>query len=443
MSLKIALYLGLKNFTSKRRDRKALSHYMLSSVLGIALSLVPLFIVTEVSNGMIAGITSRYIEVATYHIQITCFKDFNSEELGNILGKINNSSGIINIFIERTGIGGIINSDRKQFGINIRALSPDIYKTDFGFRSYLKVLSGSFDLSSPYSILIGKSLADQLKMKVGDQIKIITFKFEQNKRLVPRPSAFRISGIYTTGYQELDKTTVLIPFETGKKILAFKNSREFFGIKVKDPFSAQLKETIKSIEKNIEDFDNLGRVRDWYEINENHYSAFQTTKTLLIIVMVLIVIVAVTNIFSSMVMIVMERMQEIGILKSIGMKPSTILLSFIVTGLLAGVVGTVLGEALGLLASININEVLSGIEYAINFLAGLIKTVLSPFYNLELNQPIRLLNPEFYLVVIPIRISFIEVFIISSFTLLLSVIASYFPAKMASNIKPLEVIRKY
>ena len=159
-------------------------------------------------------------------------------------------------------------------------------------------------------------------------------------------------------------------------------------------------------------------------------------------IMCLIILVASVNVSSTMVMIVMERAQEIGILKSMCARPGLISSSFVITGFVVGFAGSVLGIALGLVLAVNINEVIGALEAFLNGAQALFLWILSPFLSIELEHPITLLNPDFYLERIPIRIDFFEILAVAAFAILLSTLASYLPAKRAGRIRPLGVLRK-
>jgi lipoprotein-releasing system permease protein len=159
--------------------------------------------------------------------------------------------------------------------------------------------------------------------------------------------------------------------------------------------------------------------------------------------MILIVIVAAANVFSSIVMIVMDRTQEIAILKSMGARPSTISLSFLFTGFYTGAVGAFIGIVIGLLVAVNINEVFKIVDLLINGTIWIFDKVIAPFYTIEKKADFVILNPQFYLEKIPIKISITELLFVAVITISLSVLSAVIPARNAGNIRPIEIIRKY
>ncbi len=437
MILRTAFFMALKTIGLRRKHR---NHSLIGAVLAIGFSLIPLIVVLEVANGMIEGITRRFIEIGTYHLQIHIFDRLGDHELRRIQRSLEELENVNLAFIERQGLG-LIFSSAGRTGAQVRSVPPWIYERDAAFRRFFILDKGSFDLSLPNSALLGKVVARRLEVDVGDEVKLLTAKRMKDGRYIPRVSRFRVRGIFTTGYQDLDKLWIYVPLAIGKKILPAESSREFVAIKVDDPYS-DLDRHIRAIRRVLPPELVLFRINTWFELEENQYSSFKTTKTLLVFIMCLIILVASVNVSSTMVMIVMERTQEIGILKSMGARPGLISSSFVITGFVVGFAGSVLGIALGLVLAVNINEVIGALEAFLNGAQALFRWILSPFLSIELEHPITLLNPDFYLERIPIRIDFFEILAVAAFAILLSTLASYLPAKRAGRIRPLEVLRK-
>ena len=302
--------------------------------------------------------------------------------------------------------------------------------------------SGSFDLGASNAILLGREIAEKLGVGVGDQVKLLTTldtAAVSDKRYIPKVSLFDVKGIFSTGYQELDKLWTYIPLKTGVRILSLRNSSQFIGVKLKDPFHA-LNEQMNPL---IELLPGEARIYTWYQLEKANYKSFQTTKALLLFIMALIVVVAAVNIASAMMMVVLEKNQEIGILKGMGAHPQDISLAFLVTGFIAGTVGIFIGMVMGLLIAVNINGLISGLDYFINLIFNGFRALILPFFKVEKSLPIKIFNTAYYLEEIPIRIKVKELSLVAAATLLLTTMAAYLPARGAGRIKPLEILRKY
>ncbi|MBN2442505.1 MAG: ABC transporter permease [Spirochaetales bacterium] len=501
MKIHIPFVLAFKNFT-RRGKITGVPVQLRGSIIGIGLSLIPLIVVIVVTNGMIEGITQRFIEITTYHLQVSLYDRPGTTELQDLAEKLKKVDGIKHAFVEKSGFALIRFQDNLS-GVTVRCISETLYAEDEGFHKYFHINEGEFNLSpvpqviktdilenkvmermkkdeqdflhSMYlpdkerdvsvlkrdvsendrgaltrifekarinTILLGKSLADKLKTGIGDQLYILSYNDFRSK-IVLKSAKFIVSGIFSTGYQEIDKVLAYIPYASGARILPEEKSKEIIGIKIDDPFGSSeiMKKKIKKL--LIQEEYLFSDIDTWYDLQINQYRAFRTTKTILVFIMVLIIIVATVNVYSSMIMLVMEKTQEIAILKSMGASPFLITTTFIIIGFYSGVLGSLIGVTAGLAIGININELIKGLEYVLNIIINLFHYLISPFYNIDNSGPFILFNPEFYLERIPVRISFTEIFSVAFITIFIASISAYLPSLRAGRIKPLEVIRKY
>lgn len=429
------------------------------AIIAIAVSLVPLIVVLEVADGMIEGITARAIEVGTYHLQAIAVASVDPAGVKKAANIISTLPGVTGAYPERQGLG-LISSATARTSATIRAIDPSIYVKDSGFHAYLTMRSGTFDLQGTDSILLGTEIASTLHAGVGDTVRIITVRSFGGAGFLPRVSTFHVRGIFTTGYEELDATWVFIPYDGGVQILPADSSRQIVGVKVNDPFAlpnplghaaagsplanaAVSKSVSPGIVGTIVDL--LGsdwRVLTWYDLAESQYQSFLTTKNLLIFIMILIVLVASINISSAMLMLIMEKRPEIAILKSMGASPAGIRRTFLFIGFAAGCAGTVIGVGFGLFLAVNINEIISGLQIVVNALLRAARWVASPFGPSSAVK-VDILSPQFYLDVIPIRISLTDVTATALLSMLLTTAATYIPARKAGATRPLEVMRKH
>ncbi|WP_455381836.1 ABC transporter permease, partial [Salinispira pacifica] len=397
--------------TRRRRGR------VRGAIVGIAVSLVPLVVVLEVADGMIQGITSRFIEVGTYHLEAISVGVADAREMEKLAGSIAQVPDVTEAVPERQGLG-LISSAHGRTGATIRAIDPSLYADDASFRRYVHVGEGSFDLGSDDSIVVGTEIARKLSLKPGDTVRLITVRSFGGNAFLPKVSTFTVRGVFSTGYQELDKLWVFIPFGRGARILPPESSQAIIGIKVTDPFAIanplftasaaerkSLPQTISQIEERLTpDW----RLYSWYQLDRAQYMSFVTTKNLLVFIMILIVAVASINISSSMIMLVMEKQDEIAILKALGASPRGIRTVFLLAGFAAGAVGTLVGIGTGLFFAVNINEVIRLLQDAVNGVMWVVRLLLSPFTSVPAGR-VDIFNPEFYLQTIPIRIRVSEV----------------------------------
>ncbi len=419
------------------RGKGGTARYLRGAVLGIAVSLVPLIVVMEVSTGMIEGITARLLEVGTYHLQLALPPDTTVERLDQLAEAIGAVSGVVAAVPERQGTALLVSSQGAA-GVSVRFVPSDVFARDGGFRSFITMRDGNDDLTQTDSILASSATAASLGIKAGDRVTLLTTYGEDMSGL-PRLTSLTVRGIYETGYQELDATLVYAPLALADRVLSSRTVRTMIGIKVADPFG-----DLSTVSQAVADATGGSvRVATWREIEFARLGSFATTKALLLLIMALVVVVASVNVSSSVLMILFERRFDLGILKSVGASPRSLALSFLYAGFATGLLGTVLGIAAGLLVAVNINEVMAGLEWIVNqgiALASLVRTSFNP--TAEPLGSFTLFNSAYYLKQIPIRINPGEVIAAAVATLALSAVASYIPAARAARTRPLEVLRK-
>ncbi len=461
MTFRSCLFLAVRMLFGRRDGQPG---RIRSAVVAVGLSLVPLVVVLQVSDGMIQGITSRFIETGTYHLQAIGSADATAAELEAVRSRLAEFPGVTATISERQGIG-LLYSDAGRTGATVRAVTPGVWQTDDRFRDYMEVEAGAFDLGEPASvpgageeqregsgspIVLGAQIALRLDVQPGDPVRLLTVRPGPGGAFLPRISRFTVTGIVSTGYQDLDRLWVYIPLERGLQVLPATTARQIIGIKIDDPygirnplFSPRGDPAATQLVTSIRN--SLGpswRLFSWYDLERSRYMSFLTTKNLLVFIMSLIVCVAAVNISSSMVMLIIEKRPEIAILKSTGATPGAIALVFVLCGFFAGVVGAIVGTAIGLTASINVNEILLGIEWTVNAMIGLGARLVSPF-GIGVTAELSLFHSEHYLERLPVSVSLPELVGAAALAIGLSSLAAWIPARRAASIRPIDVLRKH
>ncbi len=434
MRIKVPFFLAVKNiYKSGKSD---LFRHIRGAVLGIALCLVPLIVVLQISDGMIQGITGRYIEIGSYHFQIkqlTRNSDYSLEEVAEIIRR---NSEVDNAFVFVTGTS-LAYTEKGRTGLSVRGIPEDLYSKDRNMRKYLEIVEGEFDLSDESSIILSRTIAEKLNASAGDELKILTAYSLPGRPPLLKPSRFKVICIVTTGYNDLDDLTVFVRDTRAEKIFRDSRSRQI-GVKIKNPYKniADIGREIKSLIPP-EYF-----VISWERINYTFYKSLETTKKLLVFIMFLILGVASVNISSSMIMMVNAGRKEIAVLKSVGFSSSEIVLTYITTGFLIGFTGTFSGVAAGILCSIRINELICFVEFILNRINYIIWLITGSFTG-SLYNPYKILNSGYYLEKIPVNLSLTEIYLVAVASILLAVAASTIPSLRAGKIKPIEILQKY
>ena len=428
MKLKYSAYLASRFFLNKSGDKNFFRHIR-GAVLGIALSLIPLVIVLQVTDGMIEGITKRYIEIGSYHFQAKNIRGIYDNTAADNLKKHDFIDNAFD-FIQETCL---IYTKTGRTGVSVRGLPENLYLEDRGIRENLEFYSGSFNLEEN-SILLSRSVADKIGAELNDEIRLLTAYVQPGRPMVLRPARFTVKGIFTTGYRELDEISVYIGFTRAKQL--FRDAGSIItAIKVNDPY-ASTEKTASAIRDVLPE---SYYVTSWYRLNYTLYKSLETTKKLLIFIMFLILGVASLNISSAMVMMVISRKKEIAILKSIGFSHRDIANSFLFTGFMIGLAGTAAGISAGILCSIHVNLIIGIIEAVINFYREAAYILLNHDSGFS---SFSILKSGYYLEKIPVTLKLPDLFIVTFASLLLSSAASFLPSLKAGKIKPVEILQK-
>ena len=199
---------------------------------------MPLVVVLVVADGMIEGITARYIEVGTYHLQAQSLYVVTGEELKAKVEALKGKAGIKAVFPESDSYGVALFGGRSS-GVELRAVDPS-FLADSGTAAYLRLGSGEMKLDSTNQILLGEALARNLGAKVGDIVSLVTSRpvafGESYSSFTPKVSAFRVKGIVSAGYRQLDELWAFVSFRAGEKLFTAGSSHQIIGIKVGDPY---------------------------------------------------------------------------------------------------------------------------------------------------------------------------------------------------------------
>jgi len=417
------------------------------AVLGIGISLIPLIIVLLVSDGMIEGITNRYMETKTYHLQIALPLE-SGNDARKIMSALQESLPGGRFFEERSGPAVAV-AGSENHSVYLRAVDPS-FCSDPGTMHYVQIENGEFGFPSLKSIILGKPLAEALKISVGDTLTLLTPRKSEPEdseypesiaNYQPKLSFYRVSGIISSGYHDLDAQLAFIPIKEGEKILNFAGASSFIGIKTEKPYGKEL-DAVRN--KTADLVSQIGLywfepvyIRSWMQIERSLFRSFEVTRSTLLFIMAIAIAVAAINLSSALLTFVADHTTEIAIFRSYGASSRSIGAIFLWAGTLTGAVGTLAGITLGLTFSLFINPIIRGMEWLINGF-----NVLFALLAGQPVLPVKLLDPSYYLEKIPVTVNVVEIAVISAVSLLVCIMASLIPARNASKISVLELFRK-
>lgn len=413
MTLPAAPWLGLM-IAGRGHARGGLG--LAGTTFGIALSLVPVIVVLVVADGMIEGITGRFLEVDTYHARIVPpAGDFDADRL---LATVRAAPGVTLAEFEVRSLG-LLFSKGLRTDVQVRFVSPGLLQRDPGLRRYLSV-EGSFDLGAGNRAVIGRELADTLGVTTGDSVGL----WVAGAR---RIAVVRIAGLYRSGYQHLDGMFAFMAASAAAELGA--SGSRFLGVKVRDPFG-QLDTLMEELGRLVPPG---ARLIGWFELQRSAYRSFRATKVWLTLIMAVIALVATVNVASSLRMLLIERSAEMAYVRAMGGSGDQVGMAFLTVGLIIGAVGGVVGVALGLAAAVNVNELLAAIERAVNAAALLLSGT---------NEPTRLIDRSFYLERIPVRPDPEQLLAAVAAVTVAAAISAVRPALHAARLRPVESLRQ-
>ena len=370
-----------------------------------------LIIVLSVMNGFEEDIKTKILGTQS-HIVISSFKGGISDP-ASILKAVMKEKGVVAAtpFILSQGLvsaaGGIS-------GVVIRGIDPQSAAKVIRLKEI--ITQGSFSKLDGSGVLVGSELASFAGIGIGDAVTLISPTGTITPLgMIPKSMTFIVRGIFSTGMYEFDSNMVYISMDAAKKLFMMEMPSGI-EIKVVDIYAAD------TIAKDI--VKHLGGgfwAKTWKDMNKSLFSALRLEKTIMFIILLFIILVAAFSIISTLIMLVMEKRKEIAILKSMGATTEQILKIFITLGMTIGISGTLLGVVLGLALTNNLNAVVAAVEYV---------------FGIEVMP-----KDVYYITGLPTKVDPIEVSLIAIASLLLSLLATIYPARQAANQDPVEIIR--
>ena len=383
------------------------------SFLGIMLGVATLIIVMSVMNGFRAELLDRIIGL-NGHVTVTNLErrigDYDDvavrlENRGDVLYATPMIEGQV-MASASGGAGGAL----------VRGISGADFQERPILRNSLQV--GDFSrFEGGEGLLIGSRMASRLGLSPGDNLTLISPNGTVTAfGTVPRMKGFEIVGIFEVGMFEFDNTYVYMPLEEAQSFFRTGDVVGAIEVIIDDPDRAR--PVARDMEQQLS---GTFRVRSWQRVNQSFFNALQVERNVMAIILSLIILVAAFNVISSQIMLVQDKARGIAILRTIGASRATILRVFFITGSSVGVIGTMAGAALGIAFAANIEAV----RQAIQSLSGW-----------------RLFEAEIYfLSQLPAKTDPWEVALTIIFALLISLLASIYPAWRAAKLDPVEVLR--
>lgn len=414
MNKPLELFIGWR-YTRAKRDNSFISFISFTSMLGIALGVMVLIVVLSVMNGFEQGMKQRILSMVP-HVSVT----ESDQTIDNWQGQMRG----LELFPHVIGVAPYIKKElmisqgERARGVVLHGIDPT-YEQRVSHASQ-NMVEGSFDdlKAGDFGLVIGKNIAKELKLGLGDRVMAINPKSSRDlQQALPELQRFTVVGIFNVDMQIYDSTFAYTHIKDAADV--FEMGEEITGLQVKldDIYKAQ------DVSYLIAETDSDGDywITNWTQGNVNLFRAIQMQKTVMFLILVMIVMVAAFNLVSTLVMVVTDKQSDIAIFRTMGLTPKRVMAVFMVQGTIVGVVGTFIGVLLGVLLSINVENILPLIEQILGR---------------------KLFSAEVYKITeIQAVVNVTEVTVIAATSLILSMLATIYPAWKASKVQPAEALR--
>lgn len=431
----MAFLLAARYLRTGRRDSGNVSTFL--SIAGIAVGVMTLTVVLAVMNGFQLGFIESIVEISSYHLQLK--PDRTAALTASLVERIRAVPSVTAVvpFVERQAlVEGVF---QRPHACSIRAVPPDLLSLDPSQAEMLSLREGTFDLRDGRSLVIGSELAAGMGTRVGDVLSLTSFATGAAGKLQPRRDAFVVRGIFHTGYYDFDAGLVFMSLAAADgaygEAAALPRS---WGIKIASRFddARPLREVAALVA-------GTGySAESWRTYNRSFFDALFMEKLMMMMLVGIIFIVVGFNVFHSLRRSVFERMEEIAVLKAVGIPPWRIQAIFILEGLVIGLGGGVLGLAVGLALAVNVSGVFSTVERLVNLLLRFGQLAMAPFASGEGGERFAIFSPAyFYLTRVPSHVFLRETFLVACFAVTACVAAAWAASRAVSAFRPSEVLR--
>lgn len=404
--MRFELFVARRYLRARTGNRA--SGITLIAIGGVFVGVAAILIVLSVINGFHRELRERILG-ATPHVVLTKYSYQPIQYSGpddTLLAQIRGQPGVVSAAPFIYG-KTLVRSQSGVEGVVVRGIDPQHEQeiTDIG----ASVIEGEFGFDST-GVVIGVDLARMLGVGVGDRLSVVAPYGGTSTPLgfLPRTRSFRVNGVFDSGLYEYNSSFIYVALDQMQRFLEMPGMISGYELKVSDIYRAS------AIARRVED--RLGfpfRAVDWIAQNRNLFTALRLEKVVTFIVLVLIVLVAAFNIVGMLTMIVLRKTREIGILKTIGARPGAVTRIFVFAGLLMGGVGTGLGAAFGFVVSWLLNK------YRFVTLPG-------DVYFIK-NLPVEMQWQDFTVVCVS--------------AIVITLVATIYPAWRAAKMDPVEAIR--
>jgi lipoprotein-releasing system permease protein len=408
----VELFVGLRYLRAKRRTR-FVSFITLISLLGIALGVAALIVILSVMNGFEGELRSRLLSMSA-HGYVT-----------GAAGRTDDWRGLAEEIAAEPGVSaaaplvqmeGLIQSGRDLKPVRVYGVDPDYEQRLSG--EQVNLLEGSLDALQPgsRSVLLGRLLALDLGVRLGDSVVLLIPRPVGDGTLEPVLERFELRGIFEAGLQEHDSTLALANVADAAEIMELGDEVSAIRFRADDVMAAP--RIAAQLRARLGD-DVV--TSDWTVENASYFRAIRLEKMMMSLILSLIIGVAAFNIVASLVMVVTDKTNDIAILRTLGMRAGGIVRVFFIQGAIIGWAGVVMGAVLGIVLASNVPVIVPVLEQALGF-------QIMP-------------GDVYYVSRIPSELEWADVIGIAGAAFVLTSLATLYPARRAALVNPAAALR--
>lgn len=406
------LFVGLR-YLRARRQTRFVSFITSISLAGIALGVAALIVILSVMNGFEGELRERLLSM-TAHGYVTG-KDGTIDDWRSVSDAIRTDPGVI-AAAPLVQMEGMIRTGRSLNGVLIHGVEPGAEAQVSG--RTINFVEGSLDVLSPdaRSIVLGRFLAIDLGVRVGDGVVLLIPRPAGDGTLEPVLERFIVRGIFEAGVQDHDATLALVHLDDAARLLDIGGRVTAVRFLTDDVMSAP--QVAAGLAGSLgSDY----RASDWTVENASYFRAIRLEKMMMSLLLSLIIGVAAFNIVASLVMVVTDKTTDIAILRTLGMGPGDVVRVFFIQGAVIGWFGVFIGVAAGVLLAINVPVVVPFLEQLLGF-------QIMP-------------GDVYYVTAIPSILETEDVVIIAIAAFVLTSLATLYPARRAADVNPAIALR--
>lgn len=408
----VELFVGLRYLRAKRRTR-FVSFITLISLLGISLGVAALIVILSVMNGFEGELRSRLLSMSA-HGSITGSGGI-TRDWQELVAEVSAEPGVVAAapFVQ---MEGMIQSRGDLFAVLVHGVNPD-YETVLS-GAMINMIEGSLDVlqAGERSIILGRVLAYKLGARVGDGVVL----------LIPRPvgdgtlqavlERFVMRGVFEAGVQDHDGVLALVHADDAAAIQGLGDAVDSVRFRAADVMAAP--RIAQALQARLGDGVTSS---DWTIENSSYFRAIRIEKMMMSLILSLVIGVAAFNIVASLVMVVMDKTTDIAVLRTLGMSPQGVVKIFFVQGAVIGWAGVAIGVVLGVVLALNVPVIVPVLEQLFGF-------QIMP-------------GDVYYVTRIPSEVELQDVTVIAISALVLTSLATLYPARRAALVNPAAALR--